>query len=74
MINEHSLTSPVFSRLLVFLFKFLSFSMSGRFFEVFPNLPVVPVAVRTIQSRSQDQLSKTLEYSGQSGSWEWANQ
>ncbi len=48
--------------------------MSGRFFEVFPNLPVVPVAVRTIQSRSQDQLSKTLEYSGQSGSWEWANQ
>ncbi len=40
MINEHSLSSPVFPPFFfVFLIKFPSFSMSGRFFEAFPDLP-----------------------------------
>ncbi len=39
-----------FPSFLVFLIKFPSFSMPGPFFEAFPNLPVVPVAVRTMIS------------------------
>ncbi len=39
---------PKFSWFLVFLIKFPSFSMSGRFFEAFPDLLVVPVAVRSM--------------------------
>ncbi len=41
-------TVSLFSRFLVFLFKFRSFSLSGKFYEAFSDLPVVPVAVRTM--------------------------